>query len=397
MKKNKSVMPSLNSSRKILQLIQKNSLISRADIAEALGITRAGVTTAVNIMLKKNIIEEAGEIPNNSSSVHKGRRKVLLRINENYKFVAGAVVDEELVSIGISNLLGDVIAKKYMPVNQDTDFNTIIEFIKNSYDLMLSENCIENKMLLGAGIGISPSMRKRMNIYINGNEPDFSYIREQLCENINCPVICGCSVAMTAAANMDFRSDIKCRSGNEVFLQFGKIYSLIVISNNRLIEEFVPYSNIVEKCIVNTCPSEGNGCVKSEITYYAVIRKICNIYSENNTPFLYKITSGRKSEINMQKILSAVRNNDEKVQEIYFRYLEMLGILINNLICSNYADRIVLHNTDIDKFSLDFIKKNIAEKYGKFISDRIVLSGLDKKEIFLGGCAYAVRKLFYGI
>jgi predicted NBD/HSP70 family sugar kinase len=397
MKKNKSDIPSLNSSRKILQLIQQNSLISRADIAECLGITRAGVTAAVNIMLKKNIIEEAGEVPNNSSSVRKGRRKVLLRINENYRFVAGAVIEENFISMGISNLHGDVIDKKYMLTDEHTDFNSVIQFIKNSYLDMIKENCISDKMILGAGIGISPPMRNRMNVSANGNEPDFSYIRDCISEKISCPVICGCSVAMTAAANMDFRSDTESRTGNEVFLQCGKIYSIIMISNNRLIEEFVPYSNIVEKCIVNTSPSVGNGCVKSEITSSAVINTICRIYSEKNTPYLYKITSGQKSNINMRKIQSSARNNDEKIKKIYNRYLEMLGILINNLICANYANRIVLHNNDIDEISLDYIKKYISEKYGKFISDRIVLSGIGKDELFLGGCAYAVRKLFYGI
>jgi predicted NBD/HSP70 family sugar kinase len=99
----------------------------------------------------------------------------------------------------------------------------------------------------------------------------------------------------------------------------------------------------------------------------------------------------------MRKIQSSARNNDEKIKKIYNRYLEMLGILINNLICANYANRIVLHNNDIDEISLDYIKKYISEKYGKFISDRIVLSGIGKDELFLGGCAYAVRKLFYGI
>lgn len=397
MKKNKSAMPSLNSSRKILQLIQQNSLISRADIAECLGITRAGVTAAVNIMLKKNIIEEAGEVPNNSSSVRKGRRKVLLRINENYKFVAGAVIEENFISMGISNLHGNVIDKKYMPINEYTDFNSIIQFIKNSYYDMIKENCIDDKLILGAGIGISPAMRNRMNVSANGNEPDFSYIRECISEKISCTVICGCSVAMTAAANMDFRSDMECRMGNEIFLQCGEIYSIIMISNNKLIEEFVPYSNMVEKCIVNTSPSNGNGCVKSEITSSAVINAVCSIYSEKNTPYLYKITSGRKSDIDMDKIQSSARNNDEQTEKIYNRYLEMLGILINNLICANYAKRIVLHNPDIDETSLNYIKKNISEKHGKFISDRIVLSGIVKDELFLGGCAYAVRKLFYGI
>lgn len=397
MKKNKSVMPSINSSRKILQLIQKNSLISRADIAEYLGITRAGVTASVNVMLQKGMIEEAGEVPNSSSSVHKGRRKVLLRVNENYKFVIGAIVEEYFVSVGMSNLRGAVLARKYMPVSADTDYRDIMIFIKNSYKEIIAENCIEDKMMLGMGIGIAPVMRNRMNVPINSSVPDFSHIREFIGKYTSCPVICGCSVAMSAVANMDFKSDIECHSGNEVFLQCGNIYSLVVICNNILMEDFVPYSDMVERCIVNTAPEYGDGSVKNEITRYSILNKIKNAYSEENTPILYKITEGDKTKINIKNVLYAMKNEDMEVRKIYNHALEMLGILINNLVCTNYADRIVLHNINLDNSYLEYIKKNIEKNYGKDISEKIVLSGINKENGFLGGCAYAIRKLFYGI
>lgn len=398
MKKNKFVMPALTSSRKILQLIQKNSLISRADIAEHLGITRAGVTAAVNIMIQKNMIEEAGEVPNNSSSVHKGRRRVLLRINENYRFVIGAVVEEYFISIGISNLRGAVIAKKFITLSNSSTPDSILDFIKNSYKDIISENCIDEKMILGMGIGITPVMRNYMNIPASNCEPDFSHIREYLSEYISCPVICGCSVAMTAAANMDFRSDIECRSGNEVFLQCGKRYSLLVICNNSLTEEFVPYSDMIERCIVNTAPESGNGSVKSEITHSAITDKVKKIYSAENTPYLYKITDGRKTDVTIHKIAEAAENNDIKVAEIYKQSLEMLGILINNLVCTNYANRIVLHNMNvINENNIDTLKKIIEKNYGKDIAEKVVLSGINAENSFLGGCAYAIRKLFYGM
>ncbi len=386
-----------NSSKKILQLIQKNSLISRADIAETLGITRAGVTAAVNIMMKKGIIEEAGEIPNSSSAVHKGRRKVLLRINENYKFVIGIIVEEFFISIGMSNLKGDILARKRLNIRESISYEEIMQFISNTHREIMNENCIDEKMLLGIGFGINPQMKQQMNINIKNSNPDFSEIIQFMKNYTSCPVICGFSTAMVAAANMDFRSDIECRNGNEVFLQCGSAYSMAVICNNRLIEEFMPYSDIIQRCIVNTAPEFGDGSVSSEITGKAVINKIKRIYSAENTPVLYKITNGNPDEINISSIAYSFRNNDERVIHEYHRFLEMFGILINNLVCTNYAHRIVLHNSNIDKVNFEYLKKNIALKYGKDIADKIAISGISSDDIFLAGCSYAIRKFFYNI
>ncbi len=395
--KNNNLKLSVNSSRKILQLIQKNSLISRADIAETLGITRAGVTAAVNIMMKEGIIEEAGEIPNSSSSVHKGRRKVLLRINENYKFVMGIIVEDCFVNIGMSNLRGDILARKKMNIGADTKYEDIMNFIGQSYLEILSENCIDEDMLLGIGFGITSSMKNIMNIEYSDCEPDFSKIRKFIAKYSSRPIVCGYSAPMTAAANMDFRSDIECRTGNEVFLYCGKSYSIAVICNNKLMEEFTPYSDIIERCIVNTSPIDSDGSVKDEITFEAVKNKIRKIYSKENTPFLYRITNGNENEINHNSILYSLKNNDEQVIKIYHNFLEMFSILINNLVCTNYAHRIVLHNTNIDKSNFEYLKKNIAVKYGKDIADKIALSGISADDSFLAGCSYAIRKLFYNI
>ena len=87
----------------ILKVVREQGPISRVDISAILGITRAAVTIITNEMIDQHILQEVGEEPvNPNAEVRKGRRKILLDINETYKFAIGIYVDEKEISIGLT-------------------------------------------------------------------------------------------------------------------------------------------------------------------------------------------------------------------------------------------------------------------------------------------------------
>lgn len=97
----------------ILKVVREQGPISRVDISAILGITRAAVTIITNEMIDQHILEEVGEEPvNPSGEVRKGRRKILLDINETYKFAVGIYVDEKEVSIGLTTLNAAALDKQ---------------------------------------------------------------------------------------------------------------------------------------------------------------------------------------------------------------------------------------------------------------------------------------------
>ena len=67
----------------VLKAVREKGPISRVDIAALLQITRAAVTIITNEMIDQHILEEVGEEPAEpNGSTRKGRRKILLDINE---------------------------------------------------------------------------------------------------------------------------------------------------------------------------------------------------------------------------------------------------------------------------------------------------------------------------
>ena len=82
----------------ILRVIRESGPISRVDVASALEITRAAVTIITNEMIEEGVLVEIGEAPVNTEKLQKGRRKILIDINENSRFALGATVDEKALA-----------------------------------------------------------------------------------------------------------------------------------------------------------------------------------------------------------------------------------------------------------------------------------------------------------
>ncbi|WP_337484485.1 MarR family transcriptional regulator, partial [Porcipelethomonas sp.] len=93
----------------ILRVIRESGPISRVDIASSMKITRAAVTIITNEMINEGVLYEVGEAPVSLENLQKGRRKILIDINENFKFAFGASISDELICVGLTNLNGKIM------------------------------------------------------------------------------------------------------------------------------------------------------------------------------------------------------------------------------------------------------------------------------------------------
>ena len=142
----------------ILKVVREQGPISRVDISAILGITRAAVTIITNEMIDQHILQEVGEEPvNPNAEVRKGRRKILLDINETYKFAIGIYVDEKEISIGLTTLNAAALDKKSITHKADMTPEALAELLGTTLEKMLQNSCLTYENLLGIGVGIMPN------------------------------------------------------------------------------------------------------------------------------------------------------------------------------------------------------------------------------------------------
>lgn len=144
--------------QKVYNLIKSNQPTSKAEISKMTGISSPTVIKIVNFLVEKGIVIEIGEV---ETAI--GRRPHMLQINTKLMYSAGFVLEGDFLSMGIADILGNVIYKKNIRV--ESDYTYIMERIKNHFvDELLEESGIEPEKLFGIGIALPVIYDKERNV-----------------------------------------------------------------------------------------------------------------------------------------------------------------------------------------------------------------------------------------
>ena len=389
----------------VLKILKQRGPTSRIDIAGMLELTRAAVTIITNEMIEQGIIQEIGEYKHVAEKAPRGRKKILIDINHHYKFAVGVTVEEDVVSIGLSTLAGDVLDKRNETITPATDRKEIFAFVEKSVREVLADNCLDRNSILGIGFGIFPTMYPKLDIDVNDGAPDYSKIRSYVSRLTDLPLVFDNSVKGTAMANIDFLKGKDPNRLNIAFLQYGSTMHFIVTNLNDPIFSYDNRTGFVDKMIIDPNASERcscgrRGCVENELTPQAIVRKTRAIYSEEATPVLYKITGGDRSAITLETIYEAYTKNDEAVTHVVDRSLELTAVLLNNLYFSTNPQKIVLHHFRFSSEAADdpffpMLKNQVTAIGGSRVASKIEQSIIEDRHRFLSGCALAIRELFF--
>ncbi|MBQ9898787.1 MAG: ROK family transcriptional regulator [Ruminococcus sp.] len=382
----------------ILRVIRESGPISRVDVASALEITRAAVTIITNEMIEEGVLVEIGEAPVNTEKLQKGRRKILIDINVNSRFALGATVDEKEVSVGLTNLNSEVLDKSSMVIDDRTTSKDIINYIIRTSNEMVENSCLTKDKILGLGVGVVPSMWGKLKIFYKDGVLDFSSFIDKLSSGLDYEIHCGNAIGLMALASNEFRSSNGYQT-NQAFIHNGNQVNLAIINKNELSNDYISYTSMIERYIVNPGGKayEGypNGSVKAELSRTAMLNAFYDIYSKDKTPVLYELTEGDKNKIDVDSVFMALMRGEEPVKTVVDDIITKYTVLINNLAISHFAKKIVLHNFKLNEKQFDYVKREMIRLVSEEIADRVVLSKLDGKNNFLGGCALIIQDNFY--
>ena len=248
----------------ILKVVREQGPISRVDISAILGITRAAVTIITNEMIDQHILQEVGEEPvNPNAEVRKGRRKILLDINETYKFAIGIYVDEKEISIGLTTLNAAALDKKSITHKADMTPEALAELLGTTLEKMLQNSCLTYENLLGIGVGIMPSAFEMMGGSTTDTGcPAFPVLQKALEDSTRLPVYINSAVTEFAMAGVHY-GDLHAKAENQVFLYWDSgSYRAIPVSGNAPILPAGSDDAFVEHICVNPAGARLEGYPK---------------------------------------------------------------------------------------------------------------------------------------
>lgn len=384
----------------ILKVVREQGPISRVDISAILGITRAAVTIITNEMIDQHILEEVGEEPvNPSGEVRKGRRKILLDINETYKFAVGIYVDEKEVSIGLTTLNAAALDKQLIAHEGDMTPEKLVSLLDNILEKMLQNSCLSRENLLGIGVGIMPSAYEMMGLE-EGMEtcPVFPALQKALEDSLHLPIYINSAVMEFAMAGLHY-NEIHAKAENQVFLYWdsGSYHAIPINGNTPLLAAAAGDAFIERLCVdPDGRAMEGypRGSVRAELSAEAVADKIRPVFSEENTPALFAALNGDLSRLTPASLLTAAET-DQPLQEIAAETVKKFCVMLQALHCLYAAEHVNLYGFGFTPEHLELIRKTAEEFAGEAFAQSILLCPIGDRYHFLSGCTYIIQAGFY--
>ena len=385
----------------VLRTIWESGPISRVDLSQVLQITRASITQITNAMIEEGLLVEIGEAPYQSqqdNKLPKGRRKILLDINANYRFVLGAVISESELTVGLCTMHMEILDKVSMTCTDHTSRKEIQQFIIGGAEQMMMNACLTRDNILGLGVGVMPIMIGRMRVYYKDGTLDFSDLARSLSVPQMPPVFCGNAVWLLSLANADLQRG-GLQNQNQVYLHLGSHIHISVLKPEKAETDYLTYSYLTERMIVRPGGRQQDGypagSVRAQLSVQAMQARIAEVYSKERTPFLYQATDGYIEHVTLEQMYQAVSAGDARCEAVVREIMQDWSVLLHNLVCCFQSQQVVLHRFGLSERGFSQFRSYVKEFVGDDVAERIVCSSVEDKTDFLAGCSLVLMKNFY--
>ena len=325
---------------KTLELIKNSNGISRSELAKELDITPAGVGKVVNRFLENGIIEETSVGVSTG-----GRRPLILKINEKK---IGAILGVSLAPRFIQIVIGDISGK----ILKDKKYSLKKRLLEKEHNILeLTEKLIEREIKKNSDISIISVVMNGMVDSENGISifsPHYNWkninLKRRFEDRFRVKVFVENDVRAMALTEKIFGSckenqnfvvmNIGDGVGGSIFLNDAPYHGYGSISGE--LGHMVVRRNSPEKC---SCGKKG--CLETEVSNVAIIKKITSQIKLNNYSSLKNILI-EKGALTINDILKGVAEKDMLTFNIVIDAINMIATAIDGIISVINPEKIVL-------------------------------------------------------
>lgn len=131
--------------RLILEQIRRREPISRSDIVNATGLSKAAVSSIVAELMEAGLVEEIG-----SQSTSIGRPRILLSLVPDAAFTVGAELTNQECRVILTNLRAEPVARFVQPVTTaDLSVDSLLNILQSSVQRVIDGVALEQILALG--------------------------------------------------------------------------------------------------------------------------------------------------------------------------------------------------------------------------------------------------------
>lgn len=350
-----------NIKNRVLDLIKERDGISRIDIAREFGVTPAGIGKIINEFLEKGIVKEAriGESTG-------GRRPLMLVINkEKIGLILGIYCAPKFIQISVGTIDGDIFSTSKYPIEDLKD--ELIENIEKIAEKEI-ENNPEIKIISVVTNGLVDS-KMGVSIFSPHYNTKNVPLKQIFEKRFKLKTFVENDVRAMALTEKSFGSCKK--NHNFVVLNVEDGVGGSIYLNDMLYRGYGSMSGelghmIVKRNSLEKCSCGKRGCLETEVSNRAIIRKIVSQIKINNQYSVLKKDLEEKKVIKIGDVLRAVEEKDLLSLNIVGEALQYIAYAIDMIISVINPEKIVLYG---GIFKSEYIFKLLMNDLNKLTLD----------------------------
>ncbi len=371
----------------ILNTIRSKKSISRVELAQVTGQSRASVTNITARLIENNLVYEK-EI---KDSNQRGRKRVMLALNPDAAYVVGVKVSAYMISCAVTDMQADIRSSVDMPVKtSNKPVEWVADLIEQGVTQCIAKAGLTPDRISGIGTGIPGLIDRKKGIqhwtlfYQKGNIP----LRELIQQRFDIPVWVENDANAVTLAHQWFGHGRGIDNFLVVTIEDGVGMGIIV--NGRLYSGEKGMAGEFGHVVIdpggNPCRCGNKGCLEAYVSNFSIISQAADVLHRDRTQLKY------------EEVIAAARDGNEQIIAIFRRAGEILGAGISSLIQIFSPKRIIFSGRGVESEELLFapmqktLTSLINPEWGQFCD--IVLQKFCDTDWARGAASLALQELY---
>ncbi|MEP6895184.1 MAG: ROK family transcriptional regulator [Chloroflexota bacterium] len=303
--------------------------LSRTDIAEKMGLTRAAVSLIVNDLLESNVVQEA-----ESRSTPSGRPPVILEVNPHVGLVGAIDMGATHMSIALADVTARIIQEAEFPFDIKDGPEKCLETANQSLLKLLQIHGSSLSDLAAVGVGVpGPVITEAGMVVSPPIMPGWDHypIRASLEKVFGCPVTLNNDAELGALGEWAYGAGRG--EKNVAYIKVGSGIGAGLILNQQIYGGTTGAAGEIGHLTIEEngplCSCGNHGCLEAFAGGHAIARQGQQLVESGKRTLLSELPLGK---ITAHEVAEAARRGDLHAQEILERAGTSIGIAIAGLI-----------------------------------------------------------------
>ncbi len=179
----------------IVQTVRQQPGLSRADVARACDLAKSTVSSIVDELVQRAVLEETG-----SKTSSRGRRPVGLVFNTGARVSVGISLDDDRLEVAMCDLDGNILAVRSKRYSRKIVLESVFSLLLSELDSLMTEQNMNSKDVVGLGLAIPGPVSAAAKSMLNGMNLDLENLRVRLLQKLRCEAVIDSNTNMSAIA-----------------------------------------------------------------------------------------------------------------------------------------------------------------------------------------------------